>query len=324
MLAQPPALGLSSAASTSPPAALRLPRRRASPASAGSTGGKHADASPTWSRFRGVSTDARSSTGTPPPVAGPPVGELGAYGPVGRSRWLDVDWRAHQRWMVIDGQAVNTIELGAERRGEPAASASRSCSSTACPAAGPTGSSSCPCSRASIACSRSTCPALAYSPMPAEQISISGYARLLDRLLGELEHRRGDRRGQLHGRLHRSRARDRVPAARRAARARSPPRASRPTGHPGPTRALPALRRLETVLVASGAWVASKSETVARRARLREAAAERRRAPPQPTTRGPRRRAAAGSGQARLHAGAAGRCSTTTCASACPRSPARR
>ncbi len=43
------------------------------------------------------------------------------------------------------------------------------------------------------------------------------------------------------------------------------------TGHPGSMRAVPVIRRLETVLAASGAWVASRSDTVARRARLREA-----------------------------------------------------
>ena len=34
---------------------------------------------------------------------------------------------------------------------------------------------------------------------------------------------------------------------------------------------MPALRRLERILMASGAWTASKSDTVARRARLRDA-----------------------------------------------------
>src|SRR5580693_7254730 len=34
------------------------------------------------------------------------------YGPQGRSAWLDVDWREHQRWVILDGQPVNVIELG--------------------------------------------------------------------------------------------------------------------------------------------------------------------------------------------------------------------
>src|SRR6202035_5026637 len=37
------------------------------------------------------------------------------YGPQGRSPWLDVDWREHQRWVPVDGRPVNVIELGAER-----------------------------------------------------------------------------------------------------------------------------------------------------------------------------------------------------------------
>jgi pimeloyl-ACP methyl ester carboxylesterase len=36
----------------------------------------------------------------------------GDYGPSGRSPWLDVDWREHQRWVTIDGRRVNVIELG--------------------------------------------------------------------------------------------------------------------------------------------------------------------------------------------------------------------
>lgn len=48
------------------------------------------------------------------PAAAAAVGE--AYGPGGRSAWLDVDWRAHQRWITIRGQTVNAIDLGPDRR----------------------------------------------------------------------------------------------------------------------------------------------------------------------------------------------------------------
>jgi pimeloyl-ACP methyl ester carboxylesterase len=34
------------------------------------------------------------------------------YGPPGRSAWLDVDWRAHRRWVMLDGQPINVVELG--------------------------------------------------------------------------------------------------------------------------------------------------------------------------------------------------------------------
>jgi pimeloyl-ACP methyl ester carboxylesterase len=30
----------------------------------------------------------------------------------GRATWMDVDWAAHQRWLELDGAAVNVIEIG--------------------------------------------------------------------------------------------------------------------------------------------------------------------------------------------------------------------
>jgi pimeloyl-ACP methyl ester carboxylesterase len=37
----------------------------------------------------------------------------GDYGPGGRSEWLDIDWREHQRWLPVGGRWVNVIDLGA-------------------------------------------------------------------------------------------------------------------------------------------------------------------------------------------------------------------
>ena len=34
------------------------------------------------------------------------------YGPRGRSEWLDIDWREHQRWLRVANSWVNVIELG--------------------------------------------------------------------------------------------------------------------------------------------------------------------------------------------------------------------
>jgi pimeloyl-ACP methyl ester carboxylesterase len=36
----------------------------------------------------------------------------GPYGPIGRSAWMDVDWRAHRRFVEIDGRRVNVVEVG--------------------------------------------------------------------------------------------------------------------------------------------------------------------------------------------------------------------
>jgi pimeloyl-ACP methyl ester carboxylesterase len=198
-----------------------------------------------------------------------PAGEAAAYGPVGRSRWLDVDWRTHQRWLVIDGQPVNTIELG------PAPAAEQEAVSQ--PLVFVHGLSGCwanwleqlPVLAAERRVVTLDLPGFGYSPMPAESISISGYARLLDRLLGELEIDAAAVVGNSMGGF--------IAAELAIA---FPQRVERlvlisaagisTTGHPGSTRAVPTLRRLEHVLAASGAWVASKSDMVARRARLRE------------------------------------------------------
>jgi pimeloyl-ACP methyl ester carboxylesterase len=48
-------------------------------------------------------------------MASPSLSQLddqSVYGPQGRSPWLDVDWRTHQRWVILDGQPINVVELG--------------------------------------------------------------------------------------------------------------------------------------------------------------------------------------------------------------------
>jgi pimeloyl-ACP methyl ester carboxylesterase len=47
------------------------------------------------------------------PVLSPPQLNLRrVYGPGKRSPWLDVDWRMHQHWTIINGSPVNVVELG--------------------------------------------------------------------------------------------------------------------------------------------------------------------------------------------------------------------
>jgi pimeloyl-ACP methyl ester carboxylesterase len=45
-----------------------------------------------------------------PPSVEPP--DLHTYGPAGRSAWLDVDWREHRRFVRLGGRLVNVVELG--------------------------------------------------------------------------------------------------------------------------------------------------------------------------------------------------------------------
>ncbi|MEA2154705.1 MAG: hypothetical protein QOE11_845 [Solirubrobacteraceae bacterium] len=37
---------------------------------------------------------------------------MDGYGPPGRSRWMDVDWRAHRRYEIFAGRRVNVVEIG--------------------------------------------------------------------------------------------------------------------------------------------------------------------------------------------------------------------
>ena len=51
-----------------------------------------------------------TSTASPSP---PRPDDRTFYGPRGRSAWLDIDWREHQRWVILeDDQPINVVEMG--------------------------------------------------------------------------------------------------------------------------------------------------------------------------------------------------------------------
>ncbi|HSZ13575.1 MAG TPA: alpha/beta fold hydrolase [Solirubrobacteraceae bacterium] len=210
-----------------------------------------------------MSVGSRNHTGTRVPA-----GEAAAYGPAGRSAWLDVDWRRHQRWVMVDGQPVNTIELGPQHATETERQ----------PLVFVHGLSGCwanwleqlPALAAEHRVVTLDLPGFGYSPMPAEPITMSGYARLLDRLLGQLGIDAAAVVGNSMGGFISCELAIAFPQRVERLVLISAAGIST-TGNAHTTRALPSLRRMETVLVASGGWLASKSETVARRARLRDA-----------------------------------------------------
>jgi 4,5:9,10-diseco-3-hydroxy-5,9,17-trioxoandrosta-1(10),2-diene-4-oate hydrolase len=195
-----------------------------------------------------------------------PQSHIGAYGPVGRSPWLDVDWRTHQRWVVLDGQPVNVIELG---DGQPSdrqplvfvhgLSGSWPNWLEQLPVFGT--------ERRVIAMDL---PGFGHSPMPREPISIAGYGRLLDRLMQELSIDAAAVVGNSMGGF--------IAAELAIA---FPQRVERlvlvsaagisTTNNRDVRRVLPAMQRAERVLTMTGAWIASKSDAAARRARLRDA-----------------------------------------------------
>ncbi len=116
---------------------------------------------------------------------GHPSREL--HGPSERPHWLDVDWRAHQRWVRVAGQPVNTIDLGT---GPPIVFVHGLTGSwpnwlEQLPMfAGGTQSHGSPLAHHRVVAM--DLPGFGHSPMPRERITISFYARLLDGLLDEL------------------------------------------------------------------------------------------------------------------------------------------
>src|SRR3954453_13660172 len=107
------------------------------------------------------------------------VTEASGYGPRGRSRWLDVDWREHQRWVRVEDRWANVISYG---EGPPVLFVHGLGGSwqkwlgkiPPIPQAG----------HRAIAVDL---PGFGESEMPREKISISGYGRWIESLLEELE-----------------------------------------------------------------------------------------------------------------------------------------
>jgi pimeloyl-ACP methyl ester carboxylesterase len=189
------------------------------------------------------------------------------FGPATRAHWQDVDWRAHQQWHVIDGTAVNTIELGPERGSD----AKPIVFVHGLSGSWPNWLEQLPRFAVEHRVITLDLPGCGHSPMPRETISIAGYARMLDRLLDQLGVDAaavvGNSMGGFIG------AELAITFPQRVERLVLVSAAGISTHTPrGSAQAVPVLRRLERVLMASTAWAASISDTTMRRARLRDAA----------------------------------------------------
>jgi pimeloyl-ACP methyl ester carboxylesterase len=108
----------------------------------------------------------------------PQAPTIDTYGPTGRSEWLDIDWREHQRWVQVAGTPVNVIDIG---EGDPIVFVH-----------GLSGAwvnwlENIPHFARDHRVIAMDLPGFGHSPMPAEKISISGYGRIVDELLGALD-----------------------------------------------------------------------------------------------------------------------------------------
>jgi 4,5:9,10-diseco-3-hydroxy-5,9,17-trioxoandrosta-1(10),2-diene-4-oate hydrolase len=185
-----------------------------------------------------------------------------------RRSWREIDWRSHQRWIVVDGSPVNVIELGPDRE--------RAATQPLVFVHGLSGSwpnwlEQLPAFGADHRVIALDLPGFGHSPMPPQKISISNYARILEHLLDGLGIDAaavvGNSMGGFIG------AELAIAFPQRVERLVLVSAAGLSThGHRGSKQALAAIRPLERIVMASGAWAASKSDAVVRRARLRELA----------------------------------------------------
>jgi pimeloyl-ACP methyl ester carboxylesterase len=184
------------------------------------------------------------------------------YGPSGRSAWLDVDWREHQRWERIDGRWMNVIDLGPPEADAPAIVWIH----------GLSGSwqnwlENLPHFARTHRCVAMDLPGFGCSEMPGEKISIAGYGRCVDALLQRLGVERatvvGNSMGGFIGlelALQFSTWVERLVLVSAAGLT---------IEHQRNDAVLSAMRRANLVLTTTTGWLASSSDSLSRRRRMR-------------------------------------------------------
>jgi pimeloyl-ACP methyl ester carboxylesterase len=184
--------------------------------------------------------------------------EPGDYGPTGRSPWLDVDWRSHQRWLQVGGRRVNVVELGS---GPPLVFVH-----------GLSGSwqnwlEQLPVFARDHRVVAFDLPGFGASEMPDWPISISGDARWLDALYDALGIDAAAVVGNSMGGFIGAELAIAFPA--RVERLVLVSAAGLTVEHQRDERALAVLRTLDKRLAAYAAWLGTRSDELARRPRAR-------------------------------------------------------
>jgi pimeloyl-ACP methyl ester carboxylesterase len=196
-----------------------------------------------------------ASTVTPLPTAPP----SDAYGPQGRSEWLDVDWSEHLHWAQVCGSPVNYVDIG---EGPPLVFIH--------------GLSGCwqnwleniPHFARFRRVIAPDLPGFGESPMPAEEISINFYAKVVDELLDQLGIEKaavvGNSMGGFVG------AEMAIELATRVSELVLVSAAGLTTQEMHRDTGMALLRRIENILAFGSGWFASRSELVTTRPRLRK------------------------------------------------------
>jgi pimeloyl-ACP methyl ester carboxylesterase len=194
----------------------------------------------------GVDTLTRTDRGQP-------------YGPIGRSAWLEIDWREHQRWVTVGYTPMNVIELG---EGDPIVFVHGLSGSW------PNWLEQLPEFAQSHRVIAMDLPGFGHSPMPKEPITISAYARTLDGLLEALDISAATLVGNSMGGFVAAELAIAFP--QRVERLVLVSAAGISTyRHRDVERIEPYLRRLAPMIAVYTGWTATRSDLVARRPGLR-------------------------------------------------------
>jgi pimeloyl-ACP methyl ester carboxylesterase len=183
----------------------------------------------------------------------------GAYGPTGRSAWMDVDWREHQRTVELGGRRVNVVDLGG---GDPPVVLVH----------GLSGSwqnwlENLPHLARGHRVIAFDLPGFGHSELPGEPISIAGYAGFVDSLLQELGIGAAVVVGNSMGGFVGAELAIRFP--QRVERLVLVSAAGLSVEHQRHDRVLGALRRGQNVLIAWGGFLGARSEALSSRPRGR-------------------------------------------------------
>jgi pimeloyl-ACP methyl ester carboxylesterase len=183
----------------------------------------------------------------------------GRYGPAGRSPWMDVDWREHQRWVTVGERRVDVVDLGS---GPPVVFIH-----------GLAGSwqnwlEQLPVFARDHRVITFDLPGFGASEMPAEEITIPGYGRWVDALLDELGVGSAAVVGNSMGGFIGAELAIQFPA--RVERLVLVSAAGLTIEHQRNERVLAMLRTFDKRLAAYSGWVGSRSDLFARRPRPRQ------------------------------------------------------
>jgi pimeloyl-ACP methyl ester carboxylesterase len=174
--------------------------------------------------------------------------------------WWTVDWNKHQRWLVLGGRPINTVELGS---GEPAIVFVHGLSGS-----WPNWLEQLCAFSSSHRVVAFDLPGFGHSPGHAGEVSMPGYAHILGEALGALGIERAVLVGNSMGGLISAELAAQQPSLVERLVLVSPAGLATYNNRLA-TRSMPAVKRAQQLLAVGAMWTASHSDSLAARPRMR-------------------------------------------------------